>query len=57
MTTSEEFKKMLYGPVVAITTPMKADLSLDVDAVSTYLRHGLSLGVVGSGRPSVPAEE
>ncbi len=33
MTTPVEFREMLRGPVAAITTPFKPDLSLDLDGL------------------------
>ena len=53
MTTSEAFKEMLHGPVVAITTPFNADLSLDVDAVGDlvefYCQSKIGPLIVGGG--------
>ena len=37
VTTPAELKKMLQGPVVAMTTPFKADLSLDLDGLRKLL--------------------
>ena len=37
MTTPAELKEMLRNPVVAVTTPFKADLSLDLDGLRTLV--------------------
>ena len=51
MTTPSEFRKQLTGPVVAMTTPFKPDLSLDLDGlgrlVDFYCRSGIGPLIVG----------
>ena len=51
MTTPNEFRDMLRGPVVAMTTPFKPDLSLDLDAlrglVEFYCKSGIGPLIVG----------
>lgn len=38
MTTPEELRKKLRGPVVAVTTPFKPDLSLDLDGMRKLVK-------------------
>lgn len=37
MTSPQEFREQLRGPVVAVTTPFRADYSLDYDGLSTLV--------------------
>lgn len=51
MTTPEELRKKLRGPVVAVTTPFKPDLSLDLDGmrqlVKFYVQRGIGPLIIG----------
>jgi len=51
MTTPEEFREMLRGPVVAVTTPFHPDLSLDLDGmrklVEFYCQSGIGPLIIG----------
>jgi dihydrodipicolinate synthase/N-acetylneuraminate lyase len=51
MTTPNELKEMLQGPVVAATTPFKPDLSLDLDGlrklVDFYCESGIGPLIIG----------
>ena len=51
MTTPEEFQTVLRGPIVAMTTPFKPDLSLDIEGirrlVDYYCESGIGPLIIG----------
>jgi len=51
MTKPEELREMLHGAVVAVTTPFKPDLSLDLDGMRTlvdfYCKSGIGPLIIG----------
>ena len=45
MTTPAEFREQLRGPVVAVTTPFRADYSLDYDALAELVNFYCESGI------------